>query len=148
MVGAQGPDRAPDAEQFSLVPMHSLENNSEKAVQLNEFVVSHLLIYNFKSYRGHHVIGPFKRFTGIIGPNGAGWFSFKFHSTGFFQLFFFPYAGKSNVLDAVSFVLGIQARHMRGTNLSDLVYKPSESNVSTHENEEKENENGGNSSQA
>lgn len=31
-----------------------------------------LVISNFKSYRGRHVIGPFKHLTGVIGPNGAG----------------------------------------------------------------------------
>ena len=27
---------------------------------------------DFKSYRGHQVIGPFRNFTSVIGPNGAG----------------------------------------------------------------------------
>ena len=27
---------------------------------------------NFKSYKGCQRIGPFKRFTAIIGPNGSG----------------------------------------------------------------------------
>lgn len=31
-----------------------------------------LLVENFKSWRGRQVIGPFKRFTCIIGPNGSG----------------------------------------------------------------------------
>ena len=31
-----------------------------------------LELENFKSYKGHQVIGPFKQFTAIIGPNGAG----------------------------------------------------------------------------
>ena len=31
-----------------------------------------LELENFKSYKGHQVIGPFKHFTAIIGPNGAG----------------------------------------------------------------------------
>jgi chromosome segregation ATPase len=31
-----------------------------------------LEIENFKSYKGRHIIGPFKRFTSIIGPNGSG----------------------------------------------------------------------------
>ena len=31
-----------------------------------------LELENFKSYKGHQIIGPFKRFTAIIGPNGAG----------------------------------------------------------------------------
>ena len=31
-----------------------------------------LELENFKSYKGKHTIGPFKRFTAIIGPNGCG----------------------------------------------------------------------------
>lgn len=27
---------------------------------------------NFKSYRGHHRIGPLKSFTAVVGPNGSG----------------------------------------------------------------------------
>lgn len=27
---------------------------------------------NFKSYKGHQVIGPFNNFSCVIGPNGAG----------------------------------------------------------------------------
>ena len=35
-----------------------------------------LELENFKSYKGLQIIGPFKRFTAIIGPNGAGvWLS-------------------------------------------------------------------------
>ena len=31
--------------------------------------VMHLEVENFKSYRGHHLIGPFRDFTAIVGPN-------------------------------------------------------------------------------
>lgn len=31
-----------------------------------------LELENFKSYKGHQVIGPLKPFTAVIGPNGAG----------------------------------------------------------------------------
>ena len=31
-----------------------------------------LEVENFKSYGGKQVVGPFKRFTAVIGPNGAG----------------------------------------------------------------------------
>ena len=31
-----------------------------------------LELENIKSYQGYQVIGPFKRLTAIIGPNGAG----------------------------------------------------------------------------
>ena len=57
---------------------------------------------DFKSYRGHHVIGPFTPFTSIIGPNGAG---------------------KSNLMDAISFVLGIRSAQLRSSQLKDLVYR-------------------------
>lgn len=56
---------------------------------------------NFKSYKGKQVIGPFTRFTAIIGPNGSG---------------------KSNLMDAISFVLGVKTRDLRGSQLKDLVY--------------------------
>ena len=59
-------------------------------------------LQDFKSYRGHHVIGPFKHFTSIIGPNGAG---------------------KSNLMDAISFVLGIKSAQLRSSQLRDLVYR-------------------------
>lgn len=29
-------------------------------------------IENFKSYKGKQIIGPFHKFTAIIGPNGSG----------------------------------------------------------------------------
>lgn len=61
-----------------------------------------LVVYNFKSYKGHVTIGPFENFTCIIGPNGAG---------------------KSNLMDAISFVLGVKSVHLRSTALKDLVYR-------------------------
>ncbi|KZT54653.1 condensin complex subunit SMC1 [Calocera cornea HHB12733] len=59
-------------------------------------------VFNFKSYRGHQVIGPFKTFTCVIGPNGAG---------------------KSNLMDAISFVLGVKSSHLRSGQLKDLIYR-------------------------
>lgn len=35
-------------------------------------ILDRLEIENYKSYKGYQVIGPFKSFTAIIGPNGAG----------------------------------------------------------------------------
>lgn len=67
--------------------------------------VEKLIVENFKSYAGRHEIGPFKRFSCIIGPNGSG---------------------KSNVMDALCFVLGIQARHLRGERMIDLIYRREE----------------------
>ena len=43
-------------------------------------------VRNFKSYKGKHTIGPFDKFTCIIGPNGSG---------------------KINILDAISFATNI-----------------------------------------
>ncbi|CAK4031596.1 structural maintenance of chromosomes 1 [Lecanosticta acicola] len=62
-----------------------------------------LELYNFKSYKGHHVLqfGD-SYFTSIIGPNGSG---------------------KSNSMDAISFVLGIKSSHLRSQHLKDLVYR-------------------------
>ena len=57
---------------------------------------------DFKSYRGHHLIGPFSPFTSVIGPNGAG---------------------KSNLMDAISFVLGVKSAQLRSSQLRDLVYR-------------------------
>ncbi|KDQ52106.1 hypothetical protein JAAARDRAFT_210702 [Jaapia argillacea MUCL 33604] len=64
--------------------------------------LTHLELYNFKSYKGHQNIGPFTSFTSVIGPNGAG---------------------KSNLMDAISFVLGVKSRELRSSQLRDLVYR-------------------------
>ena len=29
-------------------------------------------LFNFKSFEGHHIVGPFLYFTAIVGPNGGG----------------------------------------------------------------------------
>jgi len=64
--------------------------------------VHEIVVENFKSYQGRVQIGPFRKFTCVIGPNGAG---------------------KSNLMDAMSFVLGVQARVLRSEKLRDLVYR-------------------------
>ncbi|KAK8812350.1 hypothetical protein WA158_007584 [Blastocystis sp. Blastoise] len=61
-----------------------------------------LEVENFKSYAGKQTIGPFKSFSCIIGPNGTG---------------------KSNIMDAISFVLGDASKKLRGKQLSDLIYR-------------------------
>ncbi|XP_068459885.1 structural maintenance of chromosomes protein 1B [Clinocottus analis] len=58
-------------------------------------------IENFKSWRGKTVIGPFMRFSCIIGTNGSG---------------------KSNVMDALSFAMGERVACLRVKHLSDLVH--------------------------
>eukprot|EP01116_Phalansterium_solitarium_P016500 TRINITY_DN3844_c0_g1_i1.p1 TRINITY_DN3844_c0_g1~~TRINITY_DN3844_c0_g1_i1.p1 ORF type:complete len:1226 (+),score=616.02 TRINITY_DN3844_c0_g1_i1:155-3832(+) len=64
--------------------------------------IHRLEIENFKSYKDHQIIGPFHQFQSIVGPNGAG---------------------KSNLMDAVSFVLGVQSGKLRSANLKELIFK-------------------------
>ena len=73
--------------------------------------VHRIELENFKSYRGRHVIGPFEQFTCIIGPNGSG---ILYDSLQFI--------GKSNLMDAFSFVLAISSKYLRSQNLQELVY--------------------------
>lgn len=56
---------------------------------------------NFKSYRGHVVVGPLKQFSAVIGPNGSG---------------------KSNFMDAISFVMGERTSSLRVKRLNDLIH--------------------------
>ncbi|KAG7565686.1 P-loop containing nucleoside triphosphate hydrolase [Arabidopsis suecica] len=71
------------------------------AIQTPSGKILQLEMENFKSYKGHQLVGPFKDFTAIIGPNGAG---------------------KSNLMDAISFVLGVRTGQLRGSQLKDLIY--------------------------
>lgn len=50
------------------------------------------------------MIGPFSLFTFVIGPNGGG---------------------KSNVLDAISFVLGLGLKDLRCRSYDQLIYNKS-----------------------
>ena len=77
------------------------ENNDEKNNAAPIGHLSRIELENFKSYKGKQIVGPFKKFTSIIGPNGSG---------------------KSNLMDAISFVLGVQSAQLRGSTLRDLVY--------------------------
>ena len=66
--------------------------------------IQYLELENFKSYAGQQTIGPFHHgFTSIIGPNGSG---------------------KSNLMDSISFLLGVPSRQLRSTQLKDLIYRP------------------------
>jgi structural maintenance of chromosome 1 len=65
--------------------------------------VSYLELENFKSYSGTQRIGPFHDFTCVIGPNGSG---------------------KSNLMDAISFVLGVQSKDLRSSQMKDLIFRP------------------------
>mmetsp|Transcript_6460 Transcript_6460/g.13994 ORF Transcript_6460/g.13994 Transcript_6460/m.13994 type:complete len:1237 (+) Transcript_6460:300-4010(+) len=74
--------------------------------------VEQIVVENFKSYSGRVEVGPFRRFTCIIGPNGAG---------------------KSNLMDAMSFVLGVQAKVLRSGNLKELIYRKEGENPKKNE---------------
>ncbi|KAG8929596.1 Structural maintenance of chromosomes protein 1, partial [Tulasnella sp. 418] len=80
-----------------------------------------LEVRDFKSYRGHQVIGPFKNFTSIMGPNGSG---------------------KSNLMDAISFVLGVKSAQLRSSQLKDLVYRGRRLANDNDENAEDDDEEG------
>lgn len=66
--------------------------------------IVHIECENFKSYRGHQLIGPFMDFTAVVGANGSG---------------------KSNLMDAISFVLGVKTAQLRGS-LKELLYSNSD----------------------
>eukprot|EP00924_Labyrinthula_sp_SR-Ha-C_P007386 snap_masked-scaffold_24-processed-gene-1.16-mRNA-1 protein AED:0.04 eAED:0.04 QI:0/-1/0/1/-1/1/1/0/1347 len=63
-----------------------------------------LEITDFKTYKGTQRVGPFLNFSAIIGCNGTG---------------------KSNLMDAISFVLGIHSRQLRSDKLMNLIYHSS-----------------------
>eukprot|EP01126_Amoeba_proteus_P013704 TRINITY_DN1587_c0_g1_i2.p1 TRINITY_DN1587_c0_g1~~TRINITY_DN1587_c0_g1_i2.p1 ORF type:complete len:1050 (-),score=291.08 TRINITY_DN1587_c0_g1_i2:738-3887(-) len=64
--------------------------------------IKSLVLENFKSYAGVQEVGPFHRsFSAIVGPNGSG---------------------KSNVIDAVLFVFGKQAKTLRLNKVSQLIH--------------------------
>jgi len=62
-------------------------NASENESLQSGFIVR-LEVEDFKSYRGHHVIGPLRDFTAVVGLNGSGkftvylWFNSTHHRTG------------------------------------------------------------------
>lgn len=80
--------------------------------------LKHIEVENFKSYRGRKVIGPLKPFNAVIGPNGSGlYFSLEcFHHKQHHIL------GKSNFMDAISFVMGERTQSLRVKRLSDLIH--------------------------
>ncbi|EOB14663.1 Structural maintenance of chromosomes protein 1 [Nosema bombycis CQ1] len=61
-----------------------------------------LEVENFKSYAGHHTIGPFDKFTCVIGPNGSG---------------------KSNIMDAIAFAFGVTSSTLRSSTSVNLINK-------------------------
>jgi len=64
--------------------------------------VQELILENFKSYQGRVSVEFWRKFTCVVGPNGSG---------------------KSNLIDAISFVLCVEARHLVGERLRDLIHR-------------------------
>lgn len=100
--------------------------------------IDRIELENFKSYKGKQVIGPFHNFTAVIGPNGAGKnvvldvhvsrcvftspiITMSWHGAP--PLLAPTTPGKSNLMESISFVLGLKATSLRGKELKDLIYR-------------------------
>ena len=68
---------------------------------------------NFKSFLGHHVLGPFLNLTAVVGPNGGG------KSLYFINIII----GKSNILDAIAFTLLLRHISKKHKHLKELIYR-------------------------
>ena len=83
---------------------------NKKDINSSNLKITKLILENFKSFEGRHEIGLFQNFTVVMGPNGSG---------------------KSNIIDALSFALGMNNHFLRTKNLKDLISK---SNLSQKKN--------------
>ena len=90
-----------------------ISNNSDNVhrTESEKIKLHKLILENFKSFRGRNEIGYFKDFSVILGPNGSG---------------------KSNIIDALSFVFGLNAQQMRTRNLKELLYYPQKAKSSSN----------------
>jgi len=92
-----------------VIIVFEIENDIKTSeTKTTKMPVTYLELENFKSYAGTQRIGPFFSFTCVIGPNGSG---------------------KSNLMDAISFILGVQSRELRSSQMKDLIFRPPGSNV-------------------
>lgn len=81
--------------------MNEDEDSHDGFGRLPQALLEFIEMDNFKSYRGHKIVGPMKKFTAVIGPNGSG---------------------KSNFMDAISFVMGEKTSSLRVKRLNDLIH--------------------------
>ena len=70
---------------------NSYESDSENQFDYPNLKLHKLILENFKSFQGRNEIGYFQDFSVVLGPNGSG---------------------KSNIIDALSFVFGLNAQQM------------------------------------
>jgi structural maintenance of chromosome 1 len=82
---------------------NSYQSDSETQNDSPSLKLHKLILENFKSFQGRNEIGYFQDFSVVLGPNGSG---------------------KSNIIDALSFVFGLNAQQMRTRNLKELIYNP------------------------
>ena len=81
----------------------SSQSDAETQNDFPSLKLHKLILENFKSFQGRNEIGFFQDFSVVLGPNGSG---------------------KSNIIDALSFVFGLNAQQMRTRNLKELIYTP------------------------
>ena len=86
--------------------------------------IKNIELDGFKSYAKRTEIKDFDNlFNAITGLNGSGWSFFKIH-TFYSSVHPNTFLGKSNILDSICFLLGIQQlSQVRASNLTELVYK-------------------------
>ena len=71
-----------------------------------------LQVENFKSYKGKQTIGPFSKFTAVIGPTGAGEFAPHFRWL-LFCFFLFPFFNTTKYGVETSSTYTFQCVHRR-----------------------------------
>jgi ATPase subunit of ABC transporter with duplicated ATPase domains len=93
-------DALPDGENAENQPPSSQQQSYRP--QETRLIINKMVLENFKSYAGKQEIGPLHHcFSAVVGPNGSG---------------------KSNVIDAVLFVFGRQAKKLRLNKVSEFIH--------------------------